>query len=136
MAQEGRAGRGRVQIFLFTRPVKIGDCSETSAHTISDFGESPKRKNTVVHLKNIKPTICHLLYLLYFLDTQHVSGINMSIFRNLRLCCGSARVVSGLTPAARIQAQLVLQPAARIPPQPNRTLTPSHSNPRAIQPMW
>ena len=26
---------------------------------------------------------CHLLYLLYFLDTQHVSGINMSIFRSL-----------------------------------------------------
>ena len=22
-----------------------------------------------------------------FLDTQHVSGINMSIFRSLRLCC-------------------------------------------------
>jgi len=66
-------------------------------------------------LKNKKPTWCHLLYLLYFLDTQHVSGINMSIFRSLRLCCwtvkltvlfldccvlelgcGSARVVSGL----------------------------------------
>jgi hypothetical protein len=28
----------------------------------------------------------HLLYLLYFLDTQHVSGINISIFRSLRLC--------------------------------------------------
>ena len=34
-----------------------------------------------------KPTRCQLLYLLYFLDTQHVSGINMSIFRSLRLCC-------------------------------------------------
>ena len=68
----------------------------------------------------IKPTRCHLLYLLCFLDTQHVSGINMSIFRSLRLCCwtttlavfflvccvlelgcGSARVVSRL-PAAWI----------------------------------
>jgi len=66
-----------------------------------------------------KPTRCHLLYLLYFLDTRHVSGFNMSIFRGLRLCCwtttsavlfldcclldlgcGSARVVSGL-PASR-----------------------------------
>jgi len=28
-----------------------------------------------------------LLYLLYFLDTQHASGINMPIFRSLRLCC-------------------------------------------------
>jgi len=32
-----------------------------------------------------KPTKCHLLHSLYFLDTQHVSGINMSIFRSLRL---------------------------------------------------
>ena len=38
-------------------------------------------------LKNKKPTRCHLLYLLYFLDIQHVSGINMSIFRSMRLCC-------------------------------------------------
>ena len=30
-------------------------------------------------LKNKKPTRCHLSYLLYFLDTQHVSGINMSM---------------------------------------------------------
>jgi len=41
----------------------------------------------------------------------------------LELGCGSARVVSGLK-------------AGRIPPQPNRTLTPTHSNPRTIQPMW
>ena len=33
-------------------------------------------------LKNKKPTRRHLFYLLYFLDTQHVSGINMSIFRS------------------------------------------------------
>jgi len=39
------------------------------------------------YLKNKKRIRCHLLYLLYFLDTQHVSGINMSIFRSLRLCC-------------------------------------------------
>ena len=37
-----------------------------------------------VLLKYKKPTRCHLLYLLYFLETQHVSGINMSIFRSLR----------------------------------------------------
>jgi len=36
--------------------------------------------------RKIKPTRCRLLYLLYFLDTQHVSGTNMSIFRSLRLC--------------------------------------------------
>jgi len=27
-------------------------------------------------------------------------------------------------------------PTARIPPQLNRTLNPTHSNPRTIQPMW
>jgi len=61
------------------------------------------------------PTRCHLLLLFFFLETQHVSGINMPIFRSLRLCCwtttlavtflvgcvlelgcGSARLVSGL----------------------------------------
>ena len=72
-----------------------------------------------LYLKNswrkINTTKCHSLDLLYFLDTQHVSGINMSIFRSLQLCCwtatlavlfldccvlelgcGSARVLSGL----------------------------------------
>jgi len=28
-----------------------------------------------LQLKNKKPTRCHLLYLLYFLDTQHVSAL-------------------------------------------------------------
>ena len=60
--------------------------------------------------------ICHLLLLFYFLETQHVSGINMPIFRSMRLycwtttlavsflvCCvlefgcGSVGVVSGLS---------------------------------------
>jgi len=38
-------------------------------------------------LKNKKPTRCHLLFLFLFLDTQYVSGINVPIFRSLRLCC-------------------------------------------------
>jgi len=44
-------------------------------------------RTSLWQLKNKKPARCHLLYLLYFLDTQHVSGINMSIFKSLRLCC-------------------------------------------------
>ena len=75
------------------------------------------------YLKNKKPTRCHLLYLLYFLDTQHVSGISMSLFRSMRLSCwnttlavsflvccvlkfgcGSARVVSGLPAEAQASA--------------------------------
>jgi len=49
-----------------------------------------------------------ILFLFFFLDTQRVSGINMPIFRSLRLCCWTtifADVVLGL-----------LQPADRIPP--------------------
>jgi len=84
-------------------------------------------KLTLLTLTNKKPTRCHLLLLFYFLETQHVSSINMSIFRSLRLCCwtttlavsffifcvlelrcGSAGVVS------RLPAEVVLQPAARI----------------------
>jgi len=67
---------------------------------------------TVHHCDSNKKTT---IYLLHFLDTPHVSGIDMAIFRSLRLCCwtttlavlfldccvldlgcGSARVVSGL----------------------------------------
>jgi len=33
-------------------------------------------------LTNKIPTRCHLLFLFYFLETQHVSGINIPIFRN------------------------------------------------------
>ena len=36
----------------------------------------------IVIVEELKPTRCHLLYFLYFLDTQHVSGINMYIFRS------------------------------------------------------
>jgi len=88
-------------------------------------------KYTEMHGQRNVKNRCHLFCLLYFLDTQHVSGINMSIFRNLRLycwnttlvvlfldCCvlelgcGSAWVVSRLP----TEAQVVLQSASRIPP--------------------
>jgi len=84
-----------------------------------------------------KPTRCNLFYLLYFLDIQHVSGINMSIFRSLRLCCwtttlavlffdcfvlglgcGSSRVVSGLPASVD---------------SPDTTLDEPHPNPNTQQ---
>jgi len=34
-----------------------------------------------------KTTRCHLLFLFYFLETQHVSGIKMPIFRSMLLYC-------------------------------------------------
>ena len=36
--------------------------------------------------RNEKPTWCHLLFLFHLLCPQHVSDINISIFRSLRLC--------------------------------------------------
>ena len=33
-----------------------------------------------------KPTWCHLLFFFHLIFAQHVSNINMSIFRSLRLC--------------------------------------------------
>ena len=72
-------------------------------------------------LKNKKPTRCHFLFLFYFLETQHVSGINMPISRSMRLYCwtttlavsflvscvlefgyGSAGMVSGLPAEASV----------------------------------
>jgi len=43
--------------------------------------------NFYIQLTNKKPTRCHLLPLFCLLEPQHVSGINMSIFKSLRLCC-------------------------------------------------
>jgi len=54
-------------------------------HSIRYKEEVPQQWKKSVFVE--EPTRCHLFYLLYFLDTQHVSGINMSIFRSLRLCC-------------------------------------------------
>ena len=34
-----------------------------------------------------KPTSCYFLILFYILESQHISGINVPIFRSFRLCC-------------------------------------------------
>jgi len=80
---------------------------------------------------------------------QHVLGINISIIRSLQpFCwittlvvlflvrcvlefrCGWVGVVSVL------QAEAQLQPATRVPLQPNHTETATHIKPRTIRPMW
>jgi len=82
----------------------------------------------------------------------HVSDINISIIRSLRLFCwittlvvlflvrcvlgfrcGWVGVVSVLQAEAQ---QVVLQPATQIPLQPKYTETPTHIEPRTILPMW
>jgi len=62
-----------------------------------------------------------LAILFHFLCTQHVSDINISIIRSLRLCCWSTTV---------------LQPATLILLKPNRTKSPTHSETRTKRPMW
>jgi len=41
----------------------------------------------IVIVENKRPTWCHLLFLFHFLCAQHVSDINISIIRSLRLFC-------------------------------------------------
>jgi len=41
----------------------------------------------IVIVENKRPTWCHLLFLFHFLCAQHVSDINISIIRILRLFC-------------------------------------------------
>ena len=53
--------------------------------------------------------------LFHFLCAQHVSDINISIIRSLRLFCWIT---------------------TRIPLKPNHTETPIHIEPRRIRPMW
>ena len=140
-----------------------------------------------------------LAIVVHFLCAQHVSNINISIIRSLRLFCWITTLVvlwySGIvvtvlqaeastwntdttpnqphrnsnthrtknnTTNVAVQqnsrkilmmdilmsetcwthkkwnkiARVVLQPATRIPLQPNHTETPTHIEPRTIQPMW
>jgi len=41
----------------------------------------------IVIFENKRPTWCHLLFLFHFLCARHVSDINISIIRSLRLFC-------------------------------------------------
>ena len=41
----------------------------------------------IVIVENKRPTWCYLLFLFHFLCAQHVSDINISIIRSLRLFC-------------------------------------------------
>ena len=83
-----------------------------------------------------------LAILFHFLCAQHVSDINISIIRTLRLFCWITTLVVlflvwcmlefrcgwvGVVSMLQAEAQLVvLQPATWIPLQPNRTETPTH----------
>ena len=69
-----------------------------------------------------------LAILFHFLCTQHVSDINISIIRSLRLFCWITTLV--VLFFVRCVLEFRLQPATRIPFQPNRTETPTHMEPK------
>jgi len=69
-----------------------------------------------------------LAILFHFLFTQHVSDINISIIRSLRLCCWLTYHIGRFV--------LQLQPATRTLLKPNSTKSPTHSEPRTKRQMW
>ena len=87
-------------------------------------------------LKQLCFSLQHLLF--RFLCAQHVSYINTSIIRSLRLFCWiTTLVILFLVRCVfefRCEAQL--QPATQIQLQPNHTETPTHIELRTIRPMW
>jgi len=71
--------------------------------------------------------------LFHFLCAQHVSDINISIIRSLRLFCW----ITALVVLFFVRCVLEFQcGATQIPLQPNHTKTPTHIEPRTIRPMW
>ena len=103
----------------------------------------------IVIAEEWKTNLMSLAILFHFLCAQHVSDINISIIRSLRLYCWITTLVvlflvrcvlefrCGLVGVVSVlQAEAQLQPATRIPLQPNHTETPTHIEPRTIRPMW
>jgi len=99
-----------------------------------------------------KINLMSLAILFHLLCTQHVSDINISFNRNLRLCCWIATLVvlflvrcvlefrcgwfGVVSVLQAITQQVVLQPATRTLLKTNRTISPTHSEPRTKRPMW
>jgi len=84
------------------------------------------------------------LAILFHLCAQHVSDINIIYHQELatnllnyhigRIVLGSIRV--GVSVWLGWSGIRELQPATRIPLQPNHIETPTHIKPRTIRPMW
>jgi len=81
-----------------------------------------------------------LAILFHFLCAQHVSDINISIIRSLRLCCWITTLVVcswfDVCWCFGVIACCRLKPSTRIPLQTNHTETTKHIEPRTIRPMW
>ena len=86
----------------------------------------------------------HYLLLNMFRMLIHPSSGACDLFVELfhgLYCSGSMRVGVMLWfgwggVVSVLQAEAQLQPAQRIPLQPNRTESPTHIEPRTIRPMW
>jgi len=82
----------------------------------------------------LQASVMSLAILFHFLCVQHVSDINISIIRSLRLFCWITTMV--VLFLVRYLLEFRLKPATRIPLQHNHTETPTHIEPRTIWPMW
>jgi len=91
-----------------------------------------------------KINLMSLAILFHFFCAQHISDINISIIRSLRLFCSITTLVVLLFIRFVLEFRcgwvgvvFVLQAEAgkRVPLQPNHTETPTHNAPRTIRPI-
>ena len=74
-----------------------------------------------------KTNLMSLAILFHFLCAQHVSDINISIIRSLRLCCWITTSVFLFSVRCVLQAEALLQPAKRAPLKTSLTKSPTHN---------
>ena len=127
--------------------VRLGDLPALIEAVVS-FEMFGHIHQTTWQVKEWKTNLMSLAILFHFLCAQYVSDINISVIRNLRLCCWittsvvlfSVRCVleiwcSWFWVVFVLQAE-VLQPAKRAPPKTSRTKSPTHNELRTRRPMW
>jgi len=91
----------------------------------------------IMTVEEWKTSLMSLAISFHFLCARHVSDINISIIRSLRLFCWINTLVVFFLVRCVLEFWCGwLKPATRIPLQTNHTKTPTHIEPRKIRPMW
>ena len=102
---------------------------------------------SIVIVEEWKTNLVSLAILFHFLGAQHVSDINISIIRSLRLCCWITTSVVLFSVRCVLEIwcgwfwvvlvlQVVPQPATRTPPKTSYTKSPTRNELRTRRPMW
>ena len=118
---------------------------------LQDVYKVDKNKIKFFIFEELKTSLMSIAILFHFLCAQHVSDVNISIVRSLRLCCWittsvvlfSVRcvlcvgdLVLLVLGGVRFAGWSLLQPAKRTPLKTSRTKSPSHNELRTRRPMW